>query len=858
MDGEEAAVPSLLFSQVHFVIVQSQSLNGEDAEALTFELVQKLVNNGAEDHTQPTSTGRIPLQEITHIISATSDFPAYDAATDALKSVVKPEWVTNSFSKGRLANPRSYSPDPRHFFSGLVLSCADIPEGDKDAIIGGVLATGGLYSSSITKMVTHLVALTMDHEKCQAVLKRDLKCKIVLPHWFDDCYRIGKRLDEDPYMLPDPEILRKTPQDPIVENKRLDMQGASSAQPIDLSRLAISGTQRLDVFKGKKVMLNNDLRIGSHLRGTIEDLVESGGGIVTGSVHKADVLICQYRESSEYRWASRAGKEVGNLAWLYYLITHNSWTSPMRRLLHYPISQHGLPGFNKFRIALSNYNGEARVYLENLAVAAGGAFTKTMKEDNTHLITAHQHSEKCDAAREWNINMVNHLWLEESYAKWQIQTLSNPRYTHFPPRTNLSEVVGQTQIDRHAAERHFFPPGSVDESEGGEPGLPNPTSRRQQDQRDPGLSGSSQLRPSSSDGVPYRPRSDGATPKASKSRRGKQSLRTPAASRIVIDGKENETPSSTSSRGAKDRAAAKLHDQAADIALYEKERKRVGGVIFGGRRQTSEDAVPNMGRKRSSSRDEGAATDEDARNAKRAKKSREPPAMRLLLTGYRGWANAPKREAEDKSRLRDMGVLVTQDPIHCTHLASPGIVRTKKFVCALARAPMVISTEYIDDCLAKNERLEPEDYLLNDPVGEQKQGFRLSDAVSRAKNHRGQLLHGMSIYCTEPVKGGFDVYKAIIEANGGTCILYKARAGSMAASRAGGLEEDPDDMDTGKPEFVYLVSGSSPAEVALWPKFRQMVQGIGKLPRITETDWLLNSALRQELHWKDVYELKER
>lgn len=97
--------------------------------------------------------------------------------------MVKPEWVTASVAKGRLANPRSYSPDPRLFFSGLVLCCADIPEGDKDAVMGGVLATGGLYSSSVTKMVTHIVALTMEHEKCQTVLKKDLKCKIVLPHW---------------------------------------------------------------------------------------------------------------------------------------------------------------------------------------------------------------------------------------------------------------------------------------------------------------------------------------------------------------------------------------------------------------------------------------------------------------------------------------------------------------------------------------------------------------------------------------------------------------------------------------------------------------------------------------------------
>lgn len=461
---------------------------------------------------------------------------------------------------------------------------------------------------------------------------------------FDDCLRIGKRLDEDPYLLPDPEILRKPPHDPIVETKRVDMQGATSALPTEPPRV---NTRQLNIFKGKKIMLNNDLKISSRLRGVLEDLIDQGGGTTTGSVHKADVLICHYRDSSEYRTASRAGKEVGNLTWLYYLITHNTWTSPMKRLLHYPISQYGLPGFNKFRISLSNYNGEARVYLENLAIAAGGAFTKTMKEDNTHLITAHQHSEKCDAAREWNINMVNHLWLEDSYAKWQIQTLSNPRYTYFPPRTNLSGIVGQTQIDRHAVERHFFPQGSIDESESNETRQLNARRLQQLDQQNSGLPGSSLLPTSSPGPIPYRTHSESDTPRASKLQKANGALRTPATSRLVIDGKENETPSTTSSRGAKDRATAKLHDQAADIALYEKERKRVGGVIFGGRRKTSEDAVSNDSRKRSSSKDEGAATDEDVRDTKRAKKSRQPPVMRLLLTGYNGW-NSGKKEAEDK------------------------------------------------------------------------------------------------------------------------------------------------------------------------------------------------------------------
>lgn len=470
----------------------------------------------------------------------------------------------------------------------------------------------------------------------------NLRCR------FDDCLRIGKRLDEDPYMLPDPEILRKKSHDPIVDTKKVDMQGATSAQPMEPPRVDLRNLR--DIFRGQKVMLHHDLKISSHLRGTLEDLIGQALGTTTGSVHKAEILVCFYRESAEYRTASRAGKVVGNLTWLYYLFTYNTWTSPTRRLLHYPISRYGLPGFNEFRISLSNYNGEARVYLENLATAAGGSFTKTMKEDNTHLITAHQHSEKCDAAREWNINMVNHLWLEESYAKWQIQTLSNPRYTYFPPRTNLSGIVGQTQIDRQAVERHFFPQGSLDESDDVDARQLNARRLQELDLQNSGLPGNSRI-PTSSPGImPHRTHSDNETPRASKLQKSNGVLRTPAAARLVIDGKENETPSTTGSRGAKNRAAAKLHDQAADIALYEKERKRVGGVIFGGRRKISEDAVSNDSRKRSSSKDEEAVTDGDARDAKRAKKSRQPPAMRLLLTGYKGWSTT-KKEAEDKVKL---------------------------------------------------------------------------------------------------------------------------------------------------------------------------------------------------------------
>ena len=98
-------------------------------------------------------------------------------------AIVKPSWVEGSVLKKRLANTKSHSPDPRLFFSGMIVCTADLPDGDKDAIIGGVLAMGGLYSGSISKLVTHVVALNMEPQACKVAVSKNLACKIVLPHW---------------------------------------------------------------------------------------------------------------------------------------------------------------------------------------------------------------------------------------------------------------------------------------------------------------------------------------------------------------------------------------------------------------------------------------------------------------------------------------------------------------------------------------------------------------------------------------------------------------------------------------------------------------------------------------------------
>jgi twin BRCT domain len=513
----------------------------------------------------------------------------------------------------------------------VIACCADLPEGDADAIAGGILAMGGLFTSKLTSQVTHIVALSVESEQVEIAKKRKSHVRVVLPHWFDDCLRLGRKIDESPYELPNPEILQRSHTKVPVGNSRGAVSGALDPHPTTSPPSTPSDARKeLGVFKNKKVMLGKDLGIGSHLRDVLTGIIKFGGGKIVATVSQSDIFICKYREGADYKAASRTKQHVGNLAWLYHLISNNSWTSPYKRLLHYPITREGVPDFRGLKISMSNYTGEARTYLESLVVAAGAECTKTLKQDNTHLITAHIESEKCAAAKDWGIHLINHLWLEESYASWKMQPVSNSRYTHFPRRTNLGEVVGQTQIDRKVLEQIFFVQEDsemtdVDEDEAAAP----PTDQK-----------------------PLA-RAPAKKPKSSHARE-KSTIehQTPAATRFVGVGKENMTPMTGSSRKSKDAATAKIHELTPDIILYEKERKRVGGVVYGGRRKSDEDRV-EVTRKRSF--DDAMDTDDTEDNEpKKARKGLPPPAMHLLVSNYERWKTQPKVEDVDRVSPRSV------------------------------------------------------------------------------------------------------------------------------------------------------------------------------------------------------------
>ena len=180
---------------------------------------------------------------------------------------------------------------------------------------------------------------------------------------------------------------------------------------------------------------------------------------------------------------------------------------------------------------------------------------------------------------------------------------------------------------------------------------------------------------------------------------------------------------------------------------------------------------------------------------------------------------------------------MTQNVAAATHLAAPGILRTPKFITALAYAPSILSTAYVDDLLDSDKPLNPGEYPLRDHAMEKKLGFTLQESCERARKNGNKLLAGHEVYCVEDIHGGAGTMKTIVEVNGGSCQPFHGRPLSIPSRRA--------DSDKNENMDAVLLSGTSKENKKLWSKFQQAAESARKVPRIVRSDWLLDTAMGQ-------------
>lgn len=204
--------------------------------------------------------------------------------------------------------------------------------------------------------------------------------------------------------------------------------------------------------------------------------------------------------------------------------------------------------------------------------------------------------------------------------------------------------------------------------------------------------------------------------------------------------------------------------------------------------------------------------------------------------------------------LRELGIQIAADATkNLDLLCAPKIVRTEKFISALACGPTVVSTSYLESAL-KSRKLPPMDkHILHDEKFEKEYGFKLQESLERARQNKKRLLRDWTIFCTDDVQGGYDTFKGIITANGGTCQKWTGRpTGIRAVKRT--IDETVGDVSENQEQdecdVLYLMSDptESKKNLSLWKKFRELAEKNDMVPRIVKTEWIMFVAMAQYIH----------
>jgi hypothetical protein len=203
-----------------------------------------------------------------------------------------------------------------------------------------------------------------------------------------------------------------------------------------------------------------------------------------------------------------------------------------------------------------------------------------------------------------------------------------------------------------------------------------------------------------------------------------------------------------------------------------------------------------------------------------------------------------------------LGIKLGTEGGFCTHLAAVQIVRTEKFLCAIAYGPVVVSLDWVEDCLAQETllgksllfdlTLAPEDYLLQDRSNEEKYGMRLEQSIIKARKNNRKLFKDYQIYISTAAKGHVAI-QHIVEVNGG-----EARIVSHNLKQRGKILRS----DHLKPaENKVLICTREKDDKDLRAKFKEETMAEGYSCLIFSSEWIMRCVLRQEIREDNEFAL---
>ncbi|KAF8627919.1 hypothetical protein AX15_004169 [Amanita polypyramis BW_CC] len=177
--------------------------------------------------------------------------------------------------------------------------------------------------------------------------------------------------------------------------------------------------------------------------------------------------------------------------------------------------------------------------------------------------------------------------------------------------------------------------------------------------------------------------------------------------------------------------------------------------------------------------------------------------------------------------LVKLGIKMTSHATECTHLIAPKIVRTEKFLCAIASAPFVLTEEWAIRSAAAKKLLPEKSFLLQDEEGEGRFSFKLRDAIERAK--RRKIFAGKTFYVTPRVQTSLQLLRNVITSCGGQLSITTPTVRILNASSNRHVISCPEDISVWRPLAAHH------------PVYNQELVLTGALKQLAEWD---NDAFR--------------
>ncbi|KAJ2161583.1 regulator of Ty1 Transposition [Coemansia sp. RSA 552] len=787
--------------------------------------------NGAVVHGIPQMAqhrARFEVQGATHAITPTTHFGEYAGCVAAGVSVVTGRWVDRSAAMGWQYVEAYYSAAADKIFSGMVVTAAQMPASDVETLLAAVMALGGQWRKRLRADVTHLVVMKDDGSRCAAVRARpELDIRIVLPHWFSEMLNLLSRVPPEPYLFPDPPLLRGE-----VGPAALDKEAADP-----LPQLPSAATHNAHAYElprpAAPFLRGYGVAIGSQLREALSDgavgrlaqrIAEAGGEVVDVGAdwRRVDVLLCQHRAGYEYSKASRLGKVVGTLVWLYQMMLSSQVAPPTARLLHYPTPPTAVERMGRVVVSISHYTGGAREYLQRLVRAMGAQYAPRMTRATTHLVTACPSGRKYTAAMAWNVEIINHLWVERCFQQWKLLSVSHSMFTYFPRLPVLNSMVGATEVDVGRLPRWVdAPPAAVAESsdmdELDDSDLeahhdPVPIAVRTETRH------IYDVMPLPA-GHAHNGGEDNEEQSVSETGDEAEAEADNGSGKSLVLGQPRHT-----SRAAAMAASKTLNEMMKAANIFEsemrKERRRTGGP----KRTTEGDQAPKP--------------------PKRARAGTASAQVKIVFTQVRP-------TDDEQMQILAMDGEVVDDLATATHLVCVSVVRTYKMLMALASGRVnIVGRKWLEDSLAQRRWISVDftrngsaqaaataKYSIVAREAEERWSFRLDESLRRSREHR--LLRGVTVLVTPLVSPAFAILKPLIEASGGTAVAdlpdHRLNQLLRATSRFVSSAARP------LPPLLVITCKD---DERMWPAFR--LPSGQRLP-VFATDAIIMGILRQQI-----------